>query len=85
MTAAAETAPDAPLSSYLDSFVNESYRARVGPLGVLRLLEPTRLALENYEGELVAAARKAGHTWDEIGAALGKPKQTVHRRWGHVG
>jgi DNA-directed RNA polymerase specialized sigma24 family protein len=78
-------APDAPLTSYLDSFTNESYRARVGSLGMLRLLEPTRIALRAYERQLVAAARAEGKSWDEIGQALGVPKQTAHRRWSHVG
>jgi DNA-directed RNA polymerase specialized sigma24 family protein len=80
-----QTAPDAPLTSYLDSFTNESYRQRVGTLGMLRLLEPTRTALHAYERELVASARGEGRSWEEIGDALGVPKQTAHRRWSHVG
>jgi hypothetical protein len=79
------TSPDAPLDSYLASFQDEGYRARVGALGMLRLLDPTRTALRAYEGQLVAQARTEGRSWEEIGEALRVPRQTAHRRWSHVG
>jgi hypothetical protein len=78
------TAPDAALISFLDSFTNDSYRARVGALGMLRLLEPTRIALKAYAETLVREARKSGATWEQIGDALHVPKQTAHRNYKHV-
>lgn len=77
--------PDAALESYLHSFLDPEYRARVGPLGMLRLLDPLRSALRAYEGRCVAAARAAGQSWLAIAEALGEPKASVHRRWRHVG
>lgn len=79
------TEPDAALSSYLSSFDNAAYRQRVGTLGMLRLLHPTRTTLRAYEQQLVIAARAEGKTWEEIGEALHVPRQTAHRRWGHIG
>jgi hypothetical protein len=79
------TDPGAALTSYLNSIVDEDYRARVGPLGMLRLLDPTRTALRLYEKAMVSEARRDGASWDDIGKALGVPKQTAHRRWGHDG
>jgi len=79
------TAPNEALSGYLRPMLNARSRARAGSLGLLRLLEPTRTGLRDYERQLVALARSEGKTWDEIGDALGVPRQTAHRRWGHVG
>ncbi len=78
-------APDAALSSFLSSFQDARHRASVGTLGMLRLLDPTATALRAYERQVVAAARAEGKTWQEIGDALGVPRQTAHRKWSHVG
>ena len=85
MSTTDNTAPDAALTSYLDSFTNEGYRARVGPLGMLRLLDPTKVALRAYERQAVAAARSEGHSWERIAAALHESTATVYRRWRHLG
>lgn len=76
--------PGAPLESFLNSFCDQAYRERVGALGMLRLLEPTRIALKQYAEELVFQARREGRSWDEIGKALGVPRQTAHRRYAHL-
>jgi len=74
--------PDPALTSYLNSWCDASYREMVGAMGMLRLIEPTRAALRAYEERLVHEARAEGHSWAEIGAALGIPKQTAHRKFG---
>lgn len=74
------TAPQQPLESYLASFLNADYRESRGALGMLRLLEPTREALRDYERQLVAQARAERTSWEDVGEALGVPKQTAHRR-----
>ena len=52
-----------------------------GSLGQLRsaLEEATRAALLNA----VAARRRAGMSWAQIGAELGTSRQNVHKRWGN--
>jgi hypothetical protein len=79
------TAPQPPLDDYLKSALSVTHRRRVGALGMLRLLEPLRIALRAYERQLVAQARREGASWQEVGDALGVPRQTAHRRWNHVG
>jgi hypothetical protein len=78
-------APDEPLTSYLHSYTSADCRARVGSLGMLRLLDPTRTALRAYERQAVAAARDEGKSWAEIAEALHEPTATVYRRWKHLG
>lgn len=61
--------------------------ARVRTSPVLEVLaERRRLAsrLDSYELELVAAARDAGHTWVEIGDALGIARQNAERKFRQV-
>lgn len=84
MSDPAATAPLPPLDDYLRSALRARYRQRVGPLGLLRLLEPIRIGLRAYERQLVAQARSDGASWQEVGDALGVPRQTAHRRWNHV-
>jgi hypothetical protein len=79
------TAPDTPLAAYLNSLTDADYRARIGPLGMLRLLSATRIALRAYERQAVSAARAEGRSWSEIADALGEPRATVHHRWKRVG
>jgi DNA-directed RNA polymerase specialized sigma24 family protein len=71
----------APAATNFESFLHSFTSRRLSALESLRLLEPARDALTTYEGELVAEARRDGHSWEEIGDALGVPKQTAHRRW----
>lgn len=78
------TAPDPALTSFLTSFTDESYRQREGPLGLLRLLEPTRLALRAYTEQLVWTARIKGASWQDVADALGIPKATAHRNFRHA-
>ena len=41
-------------------------------------------ALRRFEPKLATAARREGHTWDEIGEALGISKQAAQQRYGAV-
>lgn len=79
-----DLAPQPVLQSFLNSFCDGTHRERVGALGMLMLLEPTREALDRYAEDLVRQARAARHSWEEIGRALGVPKQTAHRRYAHI-
>jgi hypothetical protein len=79
------TAPDEALEGYLTLLLDADHRARVGSIGMLRLIDPTRTALRAYERQLVALARSEGRTWEEIGEALSVTRQEAHRRWKHVG
>ena len=78
------TQPDPALASFLNSLLDDGYRQRAGALGLLRLMEPTRTALGVYEQALVWQARLDGATWEQVGDALGIPKQTAHRRFAHL-
>jgi hypothetical protein len=77
--------PPEPFASYAASYADADWRARSGPLGILRLSDPLKVGLRAYESQLVAEARKQGATWDQIGDALGTQKQNAHRRFGHLG
>jgi Clp amino terminal domain, pathogenicity island component len=54
-----------------------------GPVERLQTLAQLRRDLDSLETELAADALRAGHTWREIGAALGVSKQAAHRRHSH--
>jgi hypothetical protein len=56
--------------------------ARHNPLQMLAFAASGRDALRIYEHECVEAARKAGATWQEIGDALGMPRQNAQRKYG---
>jgi hypothetical protein len=75
----------AALLGYLSQLADPAHAEQAGPLGSLRVIDPMRTALRSLEGELVAAARAAGHSWSEIGEALGESKATAFRKWQHVG
>ncbi|MDQ6803733.1 MAG: hypothetical protein M3065_01930 [Actinomycetota bacterium] len=53
------------------------------PTERLQALTQLRRDLDSLETELAADALRAGHTWREIGAALGVSKQAAHRRHSH--
>ncbi|HWF34153.1 MAG TPA: Clp protease N-terminal domain-containing protein [Solirubrobacteraceae bacterium] len=53
------------------------------PTERLRALARLRRDLDSLETELAADALRAGHTWREIGEALGVSKQAAHRRHSH--
>jgi len=46
----------------------------------LRAVARLRRLAEHLEAEQVAAARRAGWSWQDIAARLGVTKQTVHRK-----
>jgi IS30 family transposase len=46
----------------------------------LRAVARLRRITEQLEAEQVAAARRAGWSWQEIAERLGVTKQTVHRK-----
>jgi len=72
--------PKQPLRSYLESF--GSWSDDKDALTLLTLCDNTRTALRDYERTLVRAARRQDATWEEIGDALGIPRQNAHRRFG---
>ncbi|HEX8626549.1 MAG TPA: helix-turn-helix domain-containing protein [Catenuloplanes sp.] len=47
----------------------------------LRAVARLRRLVEHLEAEQVAAARRAGWSWQEIATRLGVTKQTVHRKF----
>lgn len=49
-------------------------------LGGVRMIE---LAAEQFRRELIAVARNNGHTWAEIGDALGTTRQNAQQRYGY--
>ena len=56
--------------------------AHDGDLDVaLRALARLRRVVEQLEAEQVAAARRAGWSWQDIAVRLGVTKQTVHRKY----
>jgi hypothetical protein len=48
----------------------------------LRAVVALRRLAEQVEGQQVAAARRAGWSWDQIGDALGVSRQAVHKKHG---
>jgi DNA-directed RNA polymerase specialized sigma24 family protein len=55
------------------------------PLDRLEAIRVARGSLAGEEREQVRTARVAGATWEEIGAALGVTRQSVHERYGIAG
>ena len=51
----------------------------------LRAVARLRRLAEQLEAEQVAAARRAGWSWQEIAERLGVTKQTVHRKYHRSG
>jgi transcriptional regulator of acetoin/glycerol metabolism len=49
----------------------------------LRAVARLRRLAEQLEADQVAAARRAGWTWQDIALRLGVTKQTVHRKYRH--
>ena len=47
----------------------------------LRAVARLRRLVEQLEAEQVAAARRAGWSWQDIAVRLGVTKQTVHRKY----
>lgn len=55
--------------------------AGVDPDVALRAVARLRRLIEQVEAEQVAAARRAGWSWQDIAIRLGVTKQTVHRKY----
>jgi hypothetical protein len=72
------------LTDYAASYVDSEYLARTDPLTMLVLGNDVRRALRSYDEECVYAARMAGATWQEIGDALGMPRQNAQRKYSHL-
>ncbi len=53
-------------------------------LGALAQASATLRQAEASLDDTVTAAREAGITWAQIGAALGMTRQSAHERWGHL-
>jgi hypothetical protein len=54
----------------------------------LDVVQALRMAAETAESTLplaVDAARRGGHTWDQIGTMLGTSRQAAQQRYGSVG
>jgi transcriptional regulator of acetoin/glycerol metabolism len=49
----------------------------------LRAVARLRALTEQLEAEQVAAARRAGWSWQDIAARLGVTRQTIHRKYQH--
>lgn len=54
----------------------------MSPLEMLAFTVATAAHLRLYEAECVAAARKSGATWEEIGRVVGMPRQNAQRKYG---
>jgi phage shock protein A len=54
------------------------------PDAALQAVARLRRLVEQLEAEHVAAARRAGRSWQDIAAHLGVTKQTAHRKHRHV-
>jgi hypothetical protein len=54
------------------------------PLDGLREARRVSAALDKLTRESVARAREAGHSWTQIGEALGVTKQTAWERYGRA-
>src|SRR4051812_22885886 len=55
---------------------------KMDPLRMLTFVRATYAALQNYEFECVAAARKASATWQDVGDVVGMPRQNAQRKYG---
>lgn len=52
------------------------------PVTGLRAVAALRRLAERVEATHVAAARRAGWSWEQIGDALGVTRQSVHAKYG---
>jgi hypothetical protein len=54
------------------------------PATGLRAVLALRRLAEQVEADQVAAARRLGWSWQQIGDALGITRQSVHVKYGHI-
>ena len=52
--------------------------------GALRAVARLHRLVEQLEADQIAAARRAGWSWQDIALRLGVTKQTVHRKYRHA-
>lgn len=52
------------------------------PVLALRAVVALRRLADRLEAQQVAAARRAGWSWQQIGDALGVSRQAVHKKYG---
>jgi len=76
--------PPEAFRSYAQSFTNDLWLRRAGPLEALEISRPFASALDTYEEQLVREARNQGCTWGEIGQALGVTRQGARKQFHHV-
>jgi hypothetical protein len=65
-----------------DYFVDEG---DASPLFILKGAAAVAARVEQDMRAYVARARKLGHSWDEIGQALGMSRQAAHKRFSRHG
>jgi hypothetical protein len=65
------------------AWIEATFIARTAdsPLTVMHAMTQMRELLLAYERAAVEEARERGSTWDEIGEALGRTRQSVHRQF----
>ena len=76
--------PPEAFRSYAQSFTNDLWLRRAGPLEALEISRPFASALDAYEEQLVREARNQGCTWGEIGQALGVTRQGARKQFHRV-
>lgn len=66
----------------MDSDQTAAAVVETDPVTGLRAVAALRRLAERVEATHVAAARRAGWSWEQIGDALGVTRQSVHAKYG---
>lgn len=72
--------PKQPIPRLAERFIDPR-RERLTALDMLGSIQAFRSWLNDYEAQLVVAARKGGATWAEIGEAIGMARQNAERKF----
>ena len=75
------TIPTADLRWFILRDTLDASESTSDPIQVILLLEQGSAMVSQLLGEVVAFARAEGHTWEEIGKALGVTKQGAWLRF----